>query len=330
MSSISVLIPTFNNESTIKECLRSIDKQSLKPTEIIVIDGHSIDKTVDIAKEFECKILFEQGGSRAAACNVGVPQAVGELIVFIDADAVAKENWLESIVKAFEAPHSTPVACVTGPNIEYPNESFLGKAVSAIYNTFIGGNWTEHIQSIFNESKRYVQSAAGCNAAYIRKHLEEVMPFNENLLTTEDTDINYRLLLKGYAIYFESNAIVYHQRPQTHKAYRKKAKKYAIGKVQFFRVHKTGLNLGHLLPPLYFTTGIFLILSIFANYWIGVGIAGYFGLYLLSVLIASIVQSIRYKEWKYLFILPIMFFEGHLWWSFGILQETFFPRKKSG
>jgi len=328
MNSVTIVIPTYNNSSTIKECLESLMKQTKPPEEIIIVDGHSKDTTLDIVKQYECKILFEEGGSRAAACNVGVPAAEGDFIVFIDADAIAKEDWLEKLIAAFYEEHGREVVCTTGPNIEYPNESLFGKAVSAVYNTFVGGNWTEHIKSIFNRENRYVQSAAGCNAAYKKDKLDEVMPFNEDLITAEDTEINYKLIQKGYSIYFEPNAVVYHQRPQTHKAYRNKAKKYARGKVQFFRAHRAGLDLGHILPPLYFITGIFFLLALLANYWVALGIAGYFGVYLFTILFVSLIQTIRYKKWQFLYLLPIMFFEGHIWWSLGILQEIFLPKKK--
>ncbi|MHA2357487.1 MAG: glycosyltransferase [Candidatus Heimdallarchaeaceae archaeon] len=326
MNSISVIIPTYNNSKTLNECLESLKKQTLQPHEIVVVDGHSIDDTIEIAKKHDCRILFEEGGSRAAACNVGMQQVEGDFIAFIDADAIAKEDWLENLISGFEEHHDHKVACVTGPNIEYPNETLFGKAVSAVYDTFIGGNWSEHIQSIFNQEKRYVQSAAGCNALYIKKYLDEVMPFNESLITTEDTDINYRLIQSGYVIYFEPKAIVYHQRPQTHKSYRNKAKKYARGKIQFFRVHKTGLDIGHILPPLYFMTIIFILAALFANYWISLGLAGYFGIYFITLIFTSIIQAIRFREWKFVFMLPSMFLEGHLWWSIGILQEIFLPR----
>ena len=90
MTSISLIIPTFNNASTIRDCLDSISRQTLSPDAVIVVDGHSTDDTVEIAKQFECQIYYEDGGSRAAACNVGIAHSTGDIIAFIDADAIAK------------------------------------------------------------------------------------------------------------------------------------------------------------------------------------------------------------------------------------------------
>ncbi|MCE7741623.1 MAG: glycosyltransferase [Candidatus Heimdallarchaeota archaeon] len=328
MTTISLIIPTYNNASTLRACLDSVKKQTLTPTEIIIADGHSSDDTVNIAKEFGCKIVYEEGGTRAAACNVALEKAEGELIAFTDSDVIAKEDWLEKLVSTLDTIEYENVVCITGPNIEYPNESLFGKAVTAIYNTFLGGGWSEQARSIFNKEGRFVESAAGCNVLYRREALNEVLPFDEDLLTAEDTDINFKLLKRGFKLYFTPEAIVYHQRPQNHKSFRSKSKKYAIGKIQFFKEHKTGLELWHLLPSFYFITGIFLIFGLFASLWIWIGIVAYFGFYLLVIILASLIQAIKFRQWKFIFLLPIMFIEGHISWSIGILKEIFLPMKR--
>lgn len=327
MTSIALIIPTFNNESTLRACLESIKKQSLAPNEIIIADGYSTDNSINIAKEFDCKIVYENRGTRAAACNEALKVAQGDLIAFTDSDVIADNGWLENIVETFKK-IDTEIACVAGPHLEYPDESLFGKAVSAIYNTIFGGRWSEQAKSIFDDQERFVQSAAGCNAVYRREALEEVLPFNESLLTAEDADINFRLIQKGKKIFFTPNAIVYHQRPQKHKSFRNKSRKYAIGKIQFFRTHKAGLELWHLIPLLYFLTGLFISIALFVNLWSWVGLVAYFGIYLVTIKIVSVIQSIRYKQWQFLFMLPIMFIEGHLYWSIGILQEIFSTKKK--
>lgn len=327
MIKISLIIPTYNNESTLQNCLDSIKRQTLKPTEIIIADGHSTDNTINIAKKFNCKLVYEERGTRAAACNAALEIAEGDLIAFTDSDVIAKEDWLEKLVFTLEKKSEENIICITGPNLEYPNESLFGKAVTAIYNSFLGGGWSEQARSIFNKEERLVESAAGCNAIYNKNALSTVLPFNESLLTAEDTDINYKLLKKGFKLYFTPDAIVYHRRPQKHKTLCSKSKKYARGKIQFFKEHKTGLELWHLLPVIYFITGIFLIFSLFVSLWTWVVIVAYFGLYLLVVILISLIQAAKFQQWKFIFLLPIMFIEGHITWSMGILLEIFLPMK---
>ncbi|MHA1686588.1 MAG: glycosyltransferase [Candidatus Heimdallarchaeaceae archaeon] len=320
---ISVLIPTLNNEKTIRFCLESLQRQSIQPDEIIVIDGYSSDNTVEIAKKYQCTILFEEKKTRAAACNTGLKNAAGDIIIFTDGDCIAKENWIEELVKGFEQDSGGIIAAVTGPNVEYPGESLFGRAVNAIYSSVIGGKWSEQSQSIFNQKPRYVKSAAGCNVAYRRKYFDEVGVFNENLITAEDSEINFRLTERGYKIYFNPSAIVYHRRPQNHKSFRNKARKYAEGKVQLFRIHQYGIKAWHLFPPFYMSLLALLAFGSIFRMELLYSFLFFFGLYILIVLCSTLVAVIRHKEFRFLYLLPIMFIEGHLWWSIGFFKKTF-------
>lgn len=320
---ISVLIPTLNNEQTIGACLESIQKQSLKPDEIIVIDGYSSDKTVEIARKYKCNILFEERRTRAAACNTGLRNATGDIIIFTDGDCIAKENWIEELIKSFECNEDGSIVAITGPNVEYPKESLFGKAVNAIYSSLIGGRWSEQSQSIFNMKPRYVKSAAGCNVAYRRKCFDEVGLFNEDLITAEDSEFNFRLREKGYKIYFNPSAVVYHRRPQNHKSFRNKARRYAEGKVQVFRIHQHGINAWHLLPPFYISLLVLLAFGSIFQTELLYCFLFVFGTYVLSVLVSTIVSAIRYRKIQFLYLLPVMYIEGHLWWSIGIFSKIF-------
>jgi len=100
---ISVVIPTFNSESTIKPCLKSLLEQtSQKSFEIIIVDsGH--DNTKEICKKFD-KVRYYFASdclSPGSARNFGVKKAKGDLIVFLDSDCIAPKDWLEKIIKDF-------------------------------------------------------------------------------------------------------------------------------------------------------------------------------------------------------------------------------------
>ena len=77
---ISVVIPVRNEAGKIEQCLKAVLSQSLKPHEIIVVDGHSTDKTVEKVIQFPVKILYEDYHNRAGGCQIGVENAEGEYI----------------------------------------------------------------------------------------------------------------------------------------------------------------------------------------------------------------------------------------------------------
>ena len=101
---ISVVVPTYNEEKNIVSCLKSLNSQSIprKDYEIIVVDGHSRDKTVLLAKKHADKIILQKSNGIGGARNDGVAAAKYDLIATTDADCIVPENWLEKITKAFQ------------------------------------------------------------------------------------------------------------------------------------------------------------------------------------------------------------------------------------
>ena len=97
MVKFSIIIPNYNKEPYIKECLDSVFKQTFKDYEVIFIDDASTDASLDIVKNYPVKILktphLQAGGAR----NLGLEVAIGEYIVFLDSDDYLCENALENL-----------------------------------------------------------------------------------------------------------------------------------------------------------------------------------------------------------------------------------------
>jgi len=101
----SVILPTYNNERTLDECLKSIfaQKFSKKDFEVLLIDGYSEDKTLFIAKKYPVKIFMNKERNEEAARILGIKKAKGDVLCFIDADNVLDDlNWLGKMNNAFK------------------------------------------------------------------------------------------------------------------------------------------------------------------------------------------------------------------------------------
>jgi glycosyltransferase involved in cell wall biosynthesis len=133
---ISVVIPAFNEEKLLGKCLESLQKQSEKPFEIIVVDNNSTDKTVEIAKEFGAKIVTEKQQGISYARNAGFNAARGEIIARLDADTEAFPNWILRIRKDIETDDKD---AITGPAYYADPSSKLrfSHLVSAYYFQFL-------------------------------------------------------------------------------------------------------------------------------------------------------------------------------------------------
>lgn len=99
---VSVIIPTYNEEGCLADCLKALKRGKRQPDELIVADGMSTDKTVKIAKAYGAKVVKNQRRHAAGGRNAGIRAARGEIIAFIDADCIADERWLDEICRAFE------------------------------------------------------------------------------------------------------------------------------------------------------------------------------------------------------------------------------------
>ncbi len=103
MTRVTVIIPTFNEEIVISECLASLARQSYQDLEVIVIDDGSIDNTLEVLSKFNIsnlkfRILRQQHKGPGAARNMGTERAKGEILVFVDADMTFETDFIEKLV----------------------------------------------------------------------------------------------------------------------------------------------------------------------------------------------------------------------------------------
>ena len=97
---LSIIIPTLNEEKHLPLLFESIKSQNFKDLEIIVADAGSVDKTVEIAHNFGCKII--KGGRPARGRNRGAKVAQGDLLLFLDADLKLPKDFLNKALREFK------------------------------------------------------------------------------------------------------------------------------------------------------------------------------------------------------------------------------------
>src|SRR3989344_3252213 len=101
-SKLSIIIPVYNEELCIENCLKSLDKQTYNNREIMVIDDGSTDKTLEILKKYQVLILHQKHKGPGSARNLGASKAKGEILVFVDADMTFEKNFLDELTKPIE------------------------------------------------------------------------------------------------------------------------------------------------------------------------------------------------------------------------------------
>ncbi|MDD5043892.1 MAG: glycosyltransferase, partial [Patescibacteria group bacterium] len=133
MPELSIIIPTLNEEDFLPLLLSSIQKQTYKNYEVIVADAGSTDGTVEIAKQFGCKIT--SGGLPATGRNRGAEASGGELFLFLDSDVMLPKNFLANTINEFRKRKLDIATCGVYPLSDKKIDKFLHLAVNSFFKT---------------------------------------------------------------------------------------------------------------------------------------------------------------------------------------------------
>jgi len=167
---LSIVIPTLNEEYFLPFLLSSIKNQTYKNYEIIVADAGSTDKTLEITKEYNCKLT--DGGLPGVGRNKGAKIAQGEYILFLDADVLLPENFLKNTLTEFEEKNLDIATCDIYPLSEKKIDKFLHSAVNSYFKTI-----------------QFFSPHAPGFCIFTKKEIhEKIKGFDEKILLAEDHD----------------------------------------------------------------------------------------------------------------------------------------------
>jgi len=213
---ISVIIPVFNEEGTIGECLKSLRNQSYKQMEIIVVDDSSSDSTRNIVKGFpDIKLLTQGHKGPGQARNLGAAIAKGEFLVFVDADMTFDKNFVKDLVK--------PI--VEGKTIGTFSKNEMVKNIDNIWSNCWNINKNLPLDRMI--AKNYPDEAPVFRAI-LKKEFERVGGFETSGQYTDDWSLSRKLGKKSTVA---SGAIYYHSNPDSPADVWKQAR--WIGKNEF-------------------------------------------------------------------------------------------------
>ena len=180
MPKLSIIIPVYNVEKYLRECLDSVVNQTLKDIEIICIDDCSTDSSLEILKEYASKdnrfILLEQefNQGQGVARNEGIKIATGEYIGFVDPDDWIDLDMYESMYSKAKEFDTDIVIC----NIEkyYNNSNFVEhintlKSISELDKN-ITSNITYNFKHLYKDFLKLTNNYAGCRI-YKRKLISD-------------------------------------------------------------------------------------------------------------------------------------------------------------
>lgn len=187
---LSIVIPAYNEESYLGECLRHVLEEVANSTdcgavEVLVIDNASTDRTSEVAKAFPgVRVAHEPDKGLTKARQRGLDEARGAVVGYVDADTKMPRGWIRTVVQSFDADPGT--VCVSGPYVYY-DLSWLSKLL-------VRGYW--YLALPVAAFTGYM--AVGGNFAARREALLKIDGFDRSIaFYGEDTDIARRLSQVG-------------------------------------------------------------------------------------------------------------------------------------
>jgi GT2 family glycosyltransferase len=218
---VSIIVPTFNGESRIGNCLDALQLQTPeRNAEIIVVNDGSTDDTISAVQSYSrVRLITQENAGPAAARNRGALEAHGSIILFTDDDCVPMTDWLDAMLEPFED------AEVVG--------------AKGVYRTHQRSLVARFVQIEYEDRYR-LMAALDCidfidtySAAFRRDRFLEMAGYDTSfpVACAEDIELSYRMSARGWKMKFVPTAIVYHTHPSTLSGYLKKKYKFAFWRV---------------------------------------------------------------------------------------------------
>jgi GT2 family glycosyltransferase len=198
MKSVTLYIPCYNASQTIGRCIESALAQVYAPSEIIVIDDHSYDDSIEIIKRYPVTLVKNTRNLGLACCrNKAFELAAGEYVAALDADCVAAADWLATLIPLLETENS---AGAGGRLVEGNIVSLADKWRQAR----MAQEWGDFI---LNDPPFLY----GSNTVFRKEVFDRIGPYNEVLRNNyEDVDFSERLLANGFGLTYTPYAQARH------------------------------------------------------------------------------------------------------------------------
>jgi cellulose synthase/poly-beta-1,6-N-acetylglucosamine synthase-like glycosyltransferase len=229
---VSVIVPAYNEEMVIKNTINSLLASNYDAYEIIVVDDGSVDRTSDIIRENfaandRVRLVPASAGGKAAALNVGLRYAKGEIVIALDADTLFAPQAIGALAHRFADPKMGAVA----------GNAKVGNRINIVTR------WQalEYITSQNMDRRAFaslncITVVPGAVGAWRRHLIEQAGGFQSDTLA-EDQDLTLSIRRMGHDIGYEEDAIAWTEAPDRLSSLAKQRFRWAFGTLQCMRKH---------------------------------------------------------------------------------------------
>lgn len=318
--SISIIMPCYNEERHIYDSIKSLINEYFKEKcELLIIDGMSEDRTKAIVQDFidqdlSIRIVENKQRLQAYGMNLGLSQALGEIIIRADTHCVYPPDYIKKCVDVLK---STDAANVGGVMLPV-GKTAVQKAISLAMTHPMGvgdakwhlGNYSGYVDTVYLGTFR-------------KRLFDEIGLYDENAHPNEDAELNLRISKAGKKIYLDNSIKITYFPRETMGGLAKQYFKYGKGRFYTLLKHKKLTSLRQVAPV---ALVLGLVTSLVMSLWMPLFIL--FPLvYMLSLLGAGMLSWTKKKiPFGQRILMSAAWAVMHVSWGMGFLSYLFFRR----
>lgn len=220
-SEVTIIIPHYNGESILQDCLESIEQNTIVPVQVILVDNGSSDNSVPMVREFFRAVRIcemEENLGFAGGCNVGIELAETPYVLILNNDTVHQKGWVQNLLASIKS--SNDIAVVQPKIHSYQNQNKFdysgaaGGEMDIFGYPFARGRLFEYIEEDRGQYNQNVDVFWASGTAFLarRELLIKAGMFDEDFFAhMEEIDLDWRLHLMGYRVTVEPKAVIKHR-----------------------------------------------------------------------------------------------------------------------
>ena len=242
---VSVVIACPQGSGVLDECIAALERQTYRDYEVIVLPDGELDLGV---RALDLKIIPTGKVRPAEKRNIGIKEAKGSVVAFIDDDAYPDAHWLEYAIKYFG---DGTIGAVGGPGVTPPNDPYLARVGGRAYdNILLSGNYRYRYKA--GGVRRDVDDYPSCNLFVRTDLLRKINGYRTDFWPGEDTLLCKDIIDSGKRIVYDPWVVVNHHRRKLFGPHLRQLGRYAFHRGYFVkRYPSNSLRLSYFIPSLF-------------------------------------------------------------------------------
>lgn len=277
----SIIVPVYNRPDEINDLLKSLDQQTDKDFEIVIVeDGSTVrcgKQCESFKKSIRIKYFYKDNEGRSIARNYGMDRADGDFFIFVDSDCILPPDYIASLKKAIA---EKPADCFGGPDAAHESFSDTQKAINYAMTSFLT---TGGIRGGKMSMEKFTPRTF--NMGFSRKVWEKVGGFRE--MFSEDIDMSTRIRLAGFSITLYPDVAVFHKRRVNFKKFWRQVHVFGMSRITLQLLYPGSMKAVHWLPALFVVGALAMLIGACFCKWLILPLI----IYILALWIWGIIST---------------------------------------